>query len=116
MTQSYQLGFTPFATPLQATRFYAERENQDLLASFKPDNTFTVVGFRQKKGRLMLVTPEGVELDWAQETCPRKLVQYLPWSANLSGRVTPWILTSQLSGEERGTVRLSPDANSEAEW
>lgn len=96
---TYSLGFTPFATPLKAINFniscYKKGEHFDRdTYLISTEGARTVVGFRQKRGSLTLVTPCGQELPWSDQTDPKWLIQELRPHQLSQGR-TNWMLFTE---------------------
>lgn len=116
MTQTYQLGFTPFATPLQAQKYSATRTKRDrdydnlhdLMAieeaEVRMEEVVTVVGFRQKKGLLVLVTPSGKELPWSQENTVKKLLGEYNFLVGVYRIDSKYVLRDHLVGEKPHSV------------
>lgn len=114
MAQAYQLGFTPFATPLQALNLQVNRVG--LKASWIPRERVTVVGFRQKRAALVLVTPDGRELYWQELNDTRALVRAMTWTEETTGQGTPYIIADHIEGALVGEVFIDEEMIVEGSW
>ena len=121
MSQTYQLGFTPFASPLKAINL--KRIPQS--GFFFTNGARTVVGFRQKRYGLLLVTPEGEDLVWSSHTDPRLLErEYVKQLKNRPGSESSWMLFDESMRHDFDEIfkrnhskAISAEAaHAEAEW